>query len=114
MIKLSKKELKELAQSLSAFYCGGNVYNHENIRYYVCNKDITKLNEYTTNKNQVYELIEYLASKTSMLKNNEFYITANQIAYSCGTYGNTAQLVKYDIVDSKEYTTIATFYTYYC
>ena len=75
-----------------------------------------ELNKYTTNNNQVYELIEYLASKTSMLNNDEFYITANQIAYSSGMYGNTAQLVKYDIVFHSNNMTIKTFtfYTYYC
>ena len=116
MIKLSKKDLKDLSKSLGAFHCGGNVYNHENITYYIQHKDITELNKYTTNNNQVYELIEYLASKTSMLNNDEFYITANQIAYSSGMYGNTAQLVKYDIVFHSNNMTIKTFtfYTYYC
>ena len=49
-------------------------------------------------------------------KNDEFYITANQIAYSAGTYGNTAQLVKYDIIFNSNNMTIKTFtfYTYYC
>jgi len=115
MIKLSRNNLKDLAKNLDAFYCGGNVYNHENITYHIQHKDIIKLNDYTNSNNQVYELIEYLANKTSTL-NDKYYITANQIAYSAGTYGNTGQLVKYDIIFHSNNMTIKTFtfYTYYC
>lgn len=111
MTKLTRKNLQEIAQSLGAYYCGGNVYNHENITYYIAHKDITKLNDYTNNKNQVYELMEHIAQQTKDL--NNYFISTHLIGYSAGIYGNIAQLVKYDIIDNNS-NIINTFFTYYC
>ena len=110
-MKLSKKNLKELAISLDAYYCGGNVYNHENITEYVSNPkyNITKLNEYSKKDNDVYTLMERVAKNRAVGKT---FTCARLIAYSCGNYGNSGQLVKYDVSDING--VIDTFYTYYC
>ena len=112
MIKLSRKELKELGEILNnSFYCGGNVYNHENITYYITHKEISKIDTYNSNLFMYLDntLTEYLKDT-----NTNYYIISNQIAYSCGTYGNTGQIVKYNIVNEKTHDIIDTFYTYYC
>lgn len=107
-MKVNKTQLKELSTTLGAYYCGGNVYTHENITYYITH-DYTKLNEYTNNKNDVYNIMEHIAEKTKNILN--YYITSTFVAYSAGTYGNTGQLIKYDIINSND--VVDTFYTCY-
>ena len=112
MIKLSKKDLKELAQSLDSFYCGGNVYNHENITYYITHKEFDKLANY--NLPTLRGNIEYMLNDLNINKEDKlsYIVTSSLVAYSCGTYGNTAQLVKYIIINQGG--NDRTFYTYYC
>lgn len=112
MIKLSKRDLKDLAQSLDAFYCGGNVYNHENIVHYIQSKDFDKLSNY--NLHNLEGNIKYILNDLNINKNDKlsYVIATNQIAYSCGTYGNTGQIVKYIIINQGG--NDRTFYTYYC
>ena len=43
MVKMTKKDLKDLSISLGAYYCGGNVYNHENIAYCISNREFSKI-----------------------------------------------------------------------
>ena len=117
MIKLSKKQLKDLAISLNAYYCGGNVYNHENITHSISSRNFTQLLEYGNTKNDISKLINNLNERYNINKlehGNLYSINANQIAYSCGTYGNTGQIVEYVIISRETNEVIYKFYTYYC
>ena len=117
MIKLSKKQLKDLAINLNAYYCGGNVYTHENITYSISSRNFTQLLEYGNTKNDISKLINNLNERYNINKlehGNLYSINANQIAYSCGTYGNTGQIVEYVIVSRETNEVIYKFYTYYC
>ena len=101
MIKLSKKQLKDLAISLNAYYCGGNVYTHENITHSISSRNFTQLLEYGNTKNDISKLINNLNKKYNINKlehGNLYSINANQIAYSCGTYGDTGHTAEYVIV----------------
>lgn len=117
MIKITRKQLKDLATSLNAYYCGGNVYNHENITYCISRRNITRLKEYSNSKNDISRLINFLNERYDInkLEYGDLYsINANQIAYSCGDYGNTGQIVEYVIISRKTNEVIYKFYTYYC
>ena len=117
MIKMSKKDLKDMAISLGAYYCGGNVYNHENIAYYISTREFSKIVQYENSKNDVSKLLnnlDNLYGLYNMEMENKYSIVHNQIAYSCGTYGNTGQLIKYSVVARNTNEVIYNFYTYYC
>ncbi len=115
MVKMNKKDLKDIAISLSAYYCGGNVYNHENIAYYLSNKEFDKVMQYANANNEISKLIDKLNKLYYLPKFNDNYsIVKNQIAYSCGTYGNSGQLIKYSVIARNANEVISTFYTYYC
>lgn len=130
IIKISKKNLKELGNNLDGFYCGKDVYNYENIIYLInrlpySNKEdikgyreeIIKEIKKLINYNNCDKAVKYSAkynfiSRLEELKNNDFFeIVTYQMAYSCGVYGNTAQLHKIEIRTEKNETEI--FYTYY-
>lgn len=110
-MKTNKKQLKELATMLNAYYCGGNVYNHENIREYISNTnyDIQELNKYTNRNNNVYELIERLQKA---IGNKKYNVTSRLIAYSANVYGNSGQIFQYELYDING--VFDTIYTYYC
>ena len=115
MEKLTRKQLNNLAKDLKGFYCGGNVYNHESIVQYIASRHFEDLEKYVHEDNQVKKLIDYLTINTSNLDN--FMIFHNQIAYSCGLYGNTGQLARYEIYDTtdkNDYILKDVFFTYYC
>lgn len=117
MIKLSKKQLKDLAINLNAYYCGGNVYNHENIACYISAREFSKIIQYGNTKNDISKLINNLNEKYNINKlehENLYSINANQIAYSCSTCGNTGQIVEYAIISRETNEVIYKFYTYYC
>lgn len=110
-MKTTKKQLKELATMLNAYYCGGNVYNHENIREYISNTnyDIQELNKYTNRNNKVYELMEHLGN---VIGDKKYNVTTRLIAYSTGLYGNSGQIFQYELYDING--VFDTIYTYYC
>ena len=117
MIKLSKKQLKDLAISLGAYYCGGNVYNHENIAIYLSMGACSKLREYSNTKNDVSKLLEdlnQLYGLSNIEDKHEYSISSTQIAYSCTNAGNTGQIIKYTVVSKNTTGPIYDFYTYYC
>lgn len=130
IIKISKKNLKELGNNLDGFYCGKDVYNYENIIYLINRlpysnkedikgyrgeiiKEIKKLINYNNYDKAVKYSAKYnFISRLEELKNKDFFeIVTCQMAYSCGVYGNTAQLHKIEIRTEKNETEI--FYTYY-
>lgn len=111
-IKVSRKQLKELAKNVDAFYCGGNVYTHENVTYYITHKELSKLTTY-----KLFTLlgnIKSMAKELGIKKVNKDFCIINDslIAYSVGTYGNIGQLVKYEMSNNKGDSRV--FYTYYC
>lgn len=113
MEKLSKKQLKNISESLGAFYCGGNVYNHENITYYLEHKQLDELKKYISEYNNVKGLVEFLDNL--LIGGVELYnIWSNQIAYSAGVYGNNGQLRQYKVINRATDEIIKEFYTYYC
>lgn len=115
MEKLTRKQLKGLGENLVGYYCGGNVYNHENIIQYINSKRYEELSKYSNKNNQIDKLKEHLQAITNTL--DKYIITCNQIAYSCGTYGNTGQLVRYEIfdtTDNNDWILKDVFFTYYC
>ena len=122
MTKTTKKQLKEIARSMGAYYCGGNVYNHENISYYLSSGDWENISKYVNDKyNEIGKLLEDLHNTYNLdsfktYNNNKglyriFY--KEQILYSAGVYGNSGQLRKFDIVNNND-EIIHSFYTYYC
>lgn len=126
MIKLSKKQLKDISKSMSAFYCGGNVYNHENITHWLSCGDFESIKKLENKNNDIIKLLNFLDNNYNLKKfynynnnnnlkgNYSYYISASQIAYSCGYYGNSGQLVKYNIINKVSNEAIFSFYTYYC
>ena len=106
-LKMSKKDLKQMSENLGAIYCGGNVYNYENTIHYInslyYDENLSKLSEEI-----LLELYYYKFDK------NKHYINSNQLAYSCGMYGNSGQLFKHTIYSRSDEKIIGVFYTYYC
>ena len=113
MEKLTRKQLKAISESMGAFYCGGNVYNHENITYYLEHKNFIELHKYFGVNNSVRELVKLL-SELLVGDLEQYNIWSDQIAYSAGVYGNTGQLRQYKIINKATNETIREFYTYYC
>ena len=126
MIKLSKKQLKDLSVSLNAYYCGGNVYNHENIQYWLSCGDFESIEKLKNKNNDIERLLQFLNNTYNLknlynYKNNNniignylYCIIASQIAYSCGYYGNSGQLVECKVITKASNEVIYKFYTYYC
>lgn len=116
-IKITKKNLKELGKSLGGYYCGGNVYTHENIEYYITHNDYKKVFSAAPNNEKMVELANMIYDYVKMNEDvkrfgERVYITSNLIAYSAGYNGNIGQIFKYDVVNDSK--VIKTFYTYYC
>ena len=117
MVKMNKKDLKDLAISLGAYYCGGNVYNHENIAYYISAREFSNIAKYSNKNNQIGKMLDNLDNIYGLYNmeiENKYSIVKNQIAYSCGIYGNSGQLIKYSVVARDTNEVIYNFYTYYC
>ena len=120
-MKQTRKDLKELAKALGAYYCDGNVYNHENIRYYLENGNFEEVKKYISSNNDILEMINSLDRvynlnnfNTPNNRNNLYMISASLLSYSAGTYGNNGQIFKYKVYNNKTQEHIYTFYTYYC
>lgn len=121
-MEMTKKQLKELATSLDAYDLGGNVYDYENIIYYLDYRlDLKRLHEY--NKKGLQELLKDLHKKYNINKflmveddyknDKQYKLSCKQLAYSHGTYGNNGQLHEIRVInDSDE--VIYKYYIYYC
>lgn len=81
-IYLTKKSLKNLAESLGAQKLCNNIYYYENIVHS------------TKNLIQELELVDCVDIRDG-------YITSDQIAYCAGIYGNSGQLHKVTYFDEK-------------
>lgn len=87
MIELSNKKLNELARQLGAYDIGnGNIYHYENAVYYLCNMKKVDANQYY--KCVLNDLIDHIRKEYS----NNMTLRKEQLAYSCGVYGNNGQI----------------------
>ena len=114
-MELTKKRLKELSISLNAYYMGGNVYDYENIVYYLDYKiDIQSLKKY--NKPYLLQLLQDINKQYNLdnFINGIYKISATQVAYSHGIYGNNGQLHQLKIYNTKTNEHIFSYYVYYC
>ena len=96
MEKLSHKALLSEGRRLNGLYFSGNVYEYEN-----CIAMIQNLREdkKQTRTSKVYnDTLERLKKDYPTLKS----ISAFQIAYSAGIYGNTGQLHKLELFDNND------------
>ena len=105
MIKLSKKNLEELAKSLDAFKVASNVYNYENTCYYIQHFDFKEYQK-ELDKELISKIKKYIK-----INNYENYIQIKNIAYSCGIYGNTGLLSQVNIYKNNKIVNV--FYIYY-
>lgn len=120
-MKQTKKDLKELAKALGAYYCGGNVYTHENIEHYLQNGNFEEIKKYSRVDNDILSMIDFLNRvyglnnfNTSNNRHNLYMISGALLSYSAGVYGNNGQIFKYEIYNNQTQECIYTFYTYYC
>ena len=120
-MKQTKKDLKELAKALGAYYCGGNVYNHENIQHYLERGDFDAVRVYASSNNDISAMLNSLNRvynlnnfNTPSNRNNLYMISATLLSYSAGIYGNNGQIFKYKVYNNETQEHIYTFYTYYC
>jgi hypothetical protein len=98
MVKITKSKLKEVAKDLGAIEIKGNVYDYENMLYYITrgkceNKDY--------NYNVQVEDIQNLCNDNENKGSKQLY-------YSAGTYGNNGQLHMITKKNGK------ILYIYYC
>lgn len=112
-MKLTKKNLKEMAEVLGAVYCTGNVYSYENIVYYIqvlCNGHSNGYTEALSNCSEHYktELVKLLDEIISLNFDNCY---CKQVAYSAGVYGNNGQIHEFKLTKDDE--TVKQFYLYY-
>lgn len=110
-LKISKKELKREGEEKKAIYCGGNVYTHENIIYYITHKDIKALEKMVADYKGIAKNIEKIIDIVYTLE--DYIIYDEIVCYSVGIYGNSGQLVRYTARDEKN-GIIKEFYTFYC
>ncbi len=114
-MELTKAKLKDLSQSLDAYYMGGNVYDYENIVHYLDYKmDVQSLKKCTR-----YDLPKLLQDINSQYNldnfiNGIYKISATQVAYSHGIYGNNGQIHQLKVYNTKTNEHIFTYYVYYC
>lgn len=125
MIKLSKKELKKEAERIEAYYFTGNVYNYENVVYYLQRLAWkTEKGTKTKNKKDIQnikkELLKninsnYFTSLQDIVKNIETIkhdnYSINQLYYSAGLYGNSGQLHEIKLYNKGNINAI--YYVYY-
>lgn len=102
MLKMSKKNLKELAKSVDAYHFTENVYYYEN--------DINYLSRLQHSDHVTDKALDPLIDE--LLSLGVKYVSTEQIAFSCGMYGNTGQVHKCTAVDSA-FNPIKVFFTYY-
>lgn len=119
-MKQTKKDLKELAKSLGAYYCTGDVYDHENIYHYLERGNFEQVKKHIRSNNDILSMINSLDTVYSLNnfntpdnRKNLYMISGTLLAYSGGLYGNNGQIFKYDVYNNETQEHIHTFYTYY-
>lgn len=112
-MKLSKKQLVQLAEKLGGKKFTGNVYSYENIVYYIELLARGNRNGYDGALKQVNQENKEGLEKLLMeiLAVNCDWCKVQQLAYSVGVYGNNGQLHEIMLLrDNKE---VKTIYLYY-
>ena len=93
MMKLSHKALKEMGKSLGGYFFDSNIYAHENRVHYatsiVCSwRQEERIAEAKAHCSEMANLID------DVMKLGADNASCEQLAYSCGYYGNSGQLHK--------------------
>lgn len=112
-MKMSKKQLTELAQMLGAKKYTSNVYNYENIVYYMQSLASGNGGAYDNaihncNEEHKKELENVLDEIVATISSS---IRTQQLAYSAGVYGNNGQL--HEIMLLRDGEEVKTIYLYY-
>lgn len=112
--KITKKLLKELGEDFSGYQYGGNVYDYENALHYIENSNYTSetikekfIDSKYWNRKELRELV-------CKYKDLGYKMSAEQLYYSCGIYGNNGQLHKVRVYDKDYKEHLETFFIYYC
>lgn len=119
-MELTKSKLKELSNTLDAYYFGGNVYQYENDIYYLTHYQFNRIDidSNSLRAENIKKCIKWLDDTyglnnfNELTRTNPYRLHSTQIAYSRGVYGNSGQLHRIDIYSDNEI--IRSFYTYYC
>lgn len=112
--KITKKLLKEMGENFGGYQYGGNVYDYENAIHYIQNSYYTSEmikekfvdNQYW-NRKDLRELV-------CKYKDLDCRMSATQLYYSAGIYGNNGQLHKIKVYDKDYKDILDVFYIYYC
>lgn len=96
MEKLSHKALLSEGRRLNGLYFSGNTYEYEN--YIVMIQNLREDKKQTHTSKAYNDTLERLKKDYPTLKS----ISAFQIAYSAGIYGNTGQLHKLELYDNND------------
>ena len=106
MEKMSHKALKRLGSNLGGYELGnGNIYYYENDLHYL------RLMENIANVPANIDSVNAIISDIKANFPGACFLSESQIAYSYGLYGNTGQLHKCTVYDSKS-NVLGTVYTY--
>lgn len=112
--KVTKKVLKELGEDFGGYRYGGNVYDYENAIHYIENSHYTSediRNKFVDNEYWNRKELRELVCK---YKDLGYKMSAEQLYYSYGIYGNNGQLHKVKVYDKDYNEHLETFYIYYC
>lgn len=108
-VKLSRKQLKETGEVQDGFYLGGNVYNYENVIFYLQSRDIENMQKQVKGHD-----MEHLVNYLKHYDMEQVRIFATQMFYSAGSYGNNGQLHRIVMMDKATDKKLDTIYVYYC
>lgn len=112
--QITKKLLKEIGENFGGYQYGGNVYDYENALYYIQNynygSDFIK-EKFVDNKYWNRKDLRELVCK---YKDLGYKMSADQLYYSAGIYGNNGQLHKIKVYDKDYKDILDVFYIYYC
>lgn len=90
MVKMSHKQLVEIAKTLDAHYFDNNTHKHENRVFYlmlVVSNPVRAVER--ANKMEIEEFSKLLREVIDLHATS---VSSKQLAYSYGKYGNTGQL----------------------
>lgn len=107
-VKLSRKNLEEVALNLGAISLGKNCYKYESLLGRIREFDFGKLsNPDAPIHNEQRQMIFDCINSNQVTKRTE----VNQVAYACGRYGNIGQLHRVKFYEYDKL--LATMYFYY-
>lgn len=112
--KVTKKLLKKLGEDFGGYHYGGNVYDYQNAIHYIENYNYTSediKNKLVDNK---YWNRKELRELVCSYKELGYKMSAEQLYYSAGIYGNNGQLHKIRVYDKNYNEHLETFFIYYC